>query len=558
VEEERYAIGLDFGTESARAVIVSVRDGKEVGSAVVEYPNGVIDDRLPSTGEELPPGWALQNPQDYLVALRRMIPEALRNAGISGSAVIGIGIDFTSCTMMPVDERGEPLCLKPEFSKRRNAWVKLWKHHGAQRFADRITQIATERGEDFLKRYGGKVSSEWFFPKLLETLEEDPGVYDAAYTFIEGGDWIVWKLTGVLRRNACTAGYKAFWSKERGYPSPDFLEALHPRLRNFVREKMIGDVLPAGSKAGELTPEMAEAIGLTAGTPVAVAGIDAHVATPGATVAAPGKLALVMGTSFCHLLVHDELRLIPGICGIVEGGIIPGYYGYEAGQTGGGDIYAWFVKWAVPEAYQREAAELGVNIHALLEKKASELRPGESGLLALDWWNGNRSVLQNAELSGLLLGCTLTTRPEEIYRALIEATAFGTRKIIETFEQNGIEINEVCACGGLPEKNKLVMQIFADVVGKKFGIAESKETTALGAAMFGTVAAGRERGGYASIMDAVQNMARLKPEKYVPNREVKPIYDRLYREYEKLHDYFGRGENDVMLRLRRIREEAVG
>jgi L-ribulokinase len=556
VSKERYTIGIDFGTESARTVLVDLADGREVAAAVYPYPDGVIDEKLPGTDIRLEPDWALQNPADYVQAVKVTIPQVLKESGVAPEQVIGIGIDFTACTMLPTKADGTPLCALAEYRRRPHAWVKLWKHHAAQPEANRINEVARERGEGWLQRYGGKISSEWFFPKALQILNEDPEIYDAADRLIEAADWIVWQLTGVETRNSCTAGYKAIWSKREGFPSPEFFAALHPRMRHIVSEKMSTQIMPLGQRAGGLTPQMAAATGLRPGTAVAVANVDAHVSVPAATVVETGRMVMIMGTSTCHMVLGDEQKIVPGMCGVVEDGILPGFFGYEAGQSCVGDHFAWFVEHCVPLPYQAEAEGAGLNLHQLLEKKAAALRPGESGLLALDWWNGNRSVLVDVDLTGLLLGATLATKPEEIYRALIEATAYGTRIIIETFEASGVAVNELVAAGGLPERNKLLMQIYADVTGREIKVAGTSQAGSLGSAMFGAVAAGAAAGGYDTIQQAAAKMAHLKDEVYRPIPANKRVYDQLYAEYVILHDYFGRGANDVMKRLKAIKVAA--
>jgi len=554
--QHKYSIGVDYGTESGRAVLVDVVDGREVATSVHPYGDSVIDEVLPGGDAELPPDFALQNPEDYLEVLRVTIPAVLKESGVAPEDVIGVGTDFTACTMMPIDEEGTPLCMKPEWRSNPYSWVKIWKHHAAQPEANRLNEIATERGETWLSRYGGKISSEWLIPKIWETLNRAPQVYDAADRFIEGADWIVLQLTGEERRNSCTAGYKAIWSKREGYPSDDFFAALDPRLRNVVDDKLSRQIYPLGQRAGQLTPEMAEMIGLLPGTAVSIGNVDAHVSVPAATVVEPGRMVIIMGTSNCHMVVGTEERIVPGMCGVVEDGIIPGFHGFEAGQSCVGDHFAWFVDNCVPAGYQDAARSEGIDLHRLLERKAARLKPGEHGLLALDWWNGNRSVLVDVDLTGLLLGATLATKPEDIYRALIEATAYGTRMIIDTFQENGVAVDEIVACGGLPERNKLLMQIYADVTGREIKISASQQSGALGSAMFGAVAAGRAAGGYDSIFDAAQRMARLKPDSYRPIKEHQAVYDQLYSDYARLHDYFGRGENDVMKRLKGLRIKA--
>jgi len=551
--EHKYAIGLDFGTESGRAVLVDVTDGREVATAVHPYANGVIDEALPGTEIELPHDFALQNPADYIEVLRVTIPSVLRQGGVGAADVIGVGTDFTACTMLPIDEAGRPLCMKPEWKDNPYAWVKIWKHHAAQPEANRLNEIARDQGEKWLWRYGGKISSEWLFPKIWETLNKAPDVYAAADRFIEGADWIVLQLTGQERRNSCTAGYKAMWHKREGYPDDGFFAALDPRLRHVVDEKLSRDIYPLGQRAGGLTPEMAALTGLRPGTAVSIGNVDAHVSVPAATVVEPGRMVIIMGTSNCHMLLGTEERVVPGMCGVVEDGIIAGFQGYEAGQSCVGDHFAWFIENCAPAAYRDEAQAQGIDLHQLLEAKAARQKPGEHGLLALDWWNGNRSVLVDVDLTGMLLGASLATRPEEIYRALIEATAYGTRMIIDTFQSAGVVVDEIVACGGLPERNKLLMQIYADVTGREIRISASKQTPALGSAMFGAVAAGSRAGGYDSIVEAAQRMARLKDRVYRPILKNKAVYDEIYVEYARLHDYFGRGQNDAMKHLKALR-----
>ncbi len=553
----KYTIGVDFGTESGRAMLVDVADGREVAMAVYQYSHSVIDEVLPESGLHLEPDWALQDPEDYLRTFQNTVPAVLAQSGVDPADVIGLGVDFTACTMLPVKADGTPLCTLPEYRQKPHAWVKLWKHHSAQPEADIINATARKMGEGWLDRYGGKISSEWFFSKALQIANEAPEIYAAADRLLEAADWVVWQLTGVETRNSCTAGYKALWSKREGFPEKAYFAALNPLLENVIDEKMTRDIRPIGDKAGGLTEQAAKWTGLKPGTAVAIANVDAHVAVPATTVVESGRMVMIMGTSTCHMVLGKEEHLVPGICGYVEDGILPGLFGYEAGQSCVGDHFAWFTENCVPAAYEREAQSRGINIHQLLEEKAARLKPGESGLVALDWWNGNRSVLVDVDLTGMLIGMTLLTRPEEIYRALIEATAYGTRVIVEALEKNGVPVTELVACGGLPEKNKLLMQIYADVTGREFKVSASGQTPALGSAMFGAVAAGKAAGGYDSIYDAAPVMGRLKDETFKPNPAATKIYDQLFAEYLTLHDYFGRGENDVMKRLKKIKAEQI-
>ncbi len=559
MSKPKYAIGVDFGTESGRAVLVQVANGKEIGTAVYPYSHGVIDEVLPVPAPKvrLDPDWALQDPEDYIRTFKRTIPALLKQTGIDPADVIGVGIDFTACTMMPVKADGTPLCTLPEYRRHPHAWVKLWKHHAAQPEADKINATARALGEAWLNRYGGKISSEWFFSKTLQILDEDPEIYAAADRLIEGADWVVWQLTGEEKRNSCTAGYKALWSKREGFPDDRYFAALDPRLEHVIDDKMSRTIYSIGERAGSLTSQAAKWTGLKPGTAVAIANVDAHVSVPAATVTEPGRMVMIMGTSICHMVLGTEERMVEGMCGVVEDGIIPGLYGFEAGQSGVGDIFAWFVENAVPPEYHLAAKKRKVDLHKLLEEEAAKLKPGESGLLALDWWNGNRSVLVDVDLTGLLLGATLATKAPEMYRALIEATAFGTRLIVEAFEQHGVMVNEFVTCGGLPEKNKLLMQIYADVTGRELKVAASQQAGALGSAMFGAVAAGQEAGGYDSIVQAAQCMARLKKESFRPVAAHQKVFDQLYAEYVRLYNYFGRGENNVMKTLKRIKAGAM-
>ena len=554
----KYAVGLDFGTESGRAVLVDLASGAEVATAVHAYANGVIDERLPGPNHDvaLDPDWALQDPDDYIAAIRETVPRLLAETGIDPADVIGLGIDFTSCTTLPTTADGTPLCRLPELRREPHAWVKLWKHHAAQPEADRINAAAAALGEPWLPRYGGRISSEWFYSKSLQILDEAPAVYRAADRLIEGADWLVWQLTGVETRNSCTAGYKAIWSKADGFPSQDYFGAVDPRFASIVDDKMSRVIQPIGERAGGLTAAAAAWTGLRPGTPVAIANVDAHVSVPAVGVTEPGTMVAVMGTSTCHMVLGSRLALAEGMCGVVEDGIIPGFFGYEAGQSAVGDIFAWFTRQAVPPDVHGRAERDGTSVHSVLEREAAALRPGESGLLALDWWNGNRSILVDVDLSGLLIGATLATRPADIYRALLEATAFGTRAIIDSLDAAGVAVNRVVACGGLAQ-NELLMQLSADITGRPFDVAASSQAPALGSAMYGAVAAGAAAGGYDSIADAAAAMVRPPTRTHVPDQAAGAVYDQLFGEYLALHDYFGRHGNDVMRRLRAVSAAAA-
>ncbi|HET8980379.1 MAG TPA: ribulokinase [Solirubrobacteraceae bacterium] len=537
-----YCIGVDFGTESGRALVLDARSGEELSSHVVRYPSAVIDRELPSSGERLPGDWALQDPDDWVRVLEEGIPEAVRGAGVSAEQVVGLGVDFTSCTVLPVDGDGTPLCRLDRFRERRHAWPKLWKHHAAQPVADRLTEVALERGDEFLSRYGGRISSEWYFPKLIEIWLEDREVYDAAAAFIEATDWIVWHLTGRECRQSCTAGYKALWSPVDGLPPAAYFEAAYPGF-SAPEEKLGTEFVELGSRAGSLTAERAERLGLGEDVAVAVGNVDSFVSVPGAGVQSPGTFVTVIGTSICDMVVSpDEVRL-PGITGVVRDGILPGLYGYEAGQVAVGDMLAWFVR------------TLGGDdsLFGEMEEQASELRPGETGLLAFDWFNGNRSILADADLTGALFGLTLQSRPPEIYRSLLESIAFGNRRIVDNFTENGIPLDQIVACGGIAERSPLTMQLIADTSGLPVHVPASEQIPARGAALFAAVAAGI----YEDIDEAIEATRPSTARTYEPDRTATEVYDRVYAVYRSLYEMLGRSQVELLHELKRIRAEAV-
>jgi len=550
----RYALGIDFGTLSARALIAEIGTGREAGTASMNYAHGVMDEALPD-GTRLPPDWALQHPADYLECLSRIIPEAMAQAGVGPEDIVGVGIDATSCTLVPVDETGTPLCMLPGLAGEKHAYVKLWKHHASQEQANRMTELAEARGEAFLARYGGRIASEWLFPKVLQTLEEAPDIYARTHRFIDLADWIVFLLTGRETRSGCLAGCKALWSRRDGYPSDDYFRALDPRLEHVVDEKLSRDLSDIFGRAGLMTEKGARLTGLNPGTAVAVAHTDAHVAMPGVGITEPGKMLMIIGTSSVHIVLGEAERSVPGICGVSEESVIPGVPAYEAGQSCVGDHFDWFVNNLAPAEYAREAQARGIDLHTLFTEKAAALRPGESGLIALDWWNGNRSILVDADLTGLILGMTLTTRAEEIYRALIEATAFGTRMIIGNFEAHGVPLRALYACGGIAQKNPFLMQLYADVLGREIRVARSAQTSALGSAIMGALAAGKQNGGYDDIATAAAEMGGVREKTYRPDQAAHAVYSRLYDEYVLLHDHFGRGASDVMKRLKAVKRD---
>ena len=544
---DKYVIGLDYGTLSARAVLVSVGRGEVAAESIYPYPHGILN-TISGGDEELPVDFALQEIDDYVEAMYETIRTVVKQSGCRAEDVIGIGIDATSSTFLPLTKSGTPLCKTEQFRTNPHAWLKLWKHHGAQEEADRMTELAAGRQEKFLMRCGGKVNAEWMLPKLTEIVLKAPDVYEAADNFMEVSDYLVFLLTGEMTRCMCHAGYKLLWNEEDAYPSEEFLRALHPNLSS-LKSKLKGREVQVGECVGRLTEEAAGRLGLREGTAVAASMIDAHVAVPSLGIDGPDKALMILGTSCCMLLCSEKLSYIKGISGCVKNAVLPGLYAYEAGQSAVGDLFDWFVKNCVPGSYEKEAADKNISIHMLLSEKASCLAPGESGLVALDWWNGNRSCLADARLSGMVLGLTLRTKPEEIYRALLEAAAFGMRAIFEEFEKGGITARELYACGGIVSKNSFMMQIYADVLGKTIFTGSTEQGSAFGAAVYAAVAAGAERGGYGSVYRAARAMGKTGDKRYTPIPQNMEIYHRIYREYKLLHDYFGAGGNEVMHRM---------
>lgn len=551
---KKYTIGIDFGTLSGRCLLVDLQSGEEVALSVSEYKHKVMDEKL-DDGTPLQVDWALQDPQDYVDVLTTTIKDVIAIANISPEQIVGVGIDFTSCTMLPILEDGTPLCKLPEFKSEPNAYVKLWKHHAAQSYADKLNELAEKRGESFLNRYGGKISSEWMFPKIMQILDESPDAYNRTYAFVEAVDWIGMLLTGKLVRSGSAAGFKSIWSDKDGFPSKDFFKELDPRLENIIEEKFKGDVQMVGTRAGTVNEKWAKKTGLAKGTAVSVGHLDAGGAVLGAGIITTNKMLIVMGTSSCHILLGDKEIEVPGICGMVKDGIVPGFMGYEAGQSCVGDGFQWFVDNCVPYEYIKEAEDKGINIHQYLSNKANKKLPGESGIIALDWLNGNRSVLVDGKLSGVFVGCSLQTKPEDMYRALVEATAFGTRLIIDTFSEYGVLVDEVVMAGGIAMKNPFIMQMYSDVLGKDIKIAGSSENSALSVAIWAALAAGKSEGGFDDFEEATSIMSNQSKVVYTPNKEYKENYDFLYEEYITLHDYFGRGENNVMKRLKDLVEK---
>lgn len=555
---KKYSIGIDFGTLSGRILVVDAKDGTTASTVVIDYLHGVMSEYL-DTGEKrikLPDQWALQDPSDYLDVLRIGIPQALKIANVQAKDVIGIGIDFTASTIMPLDHQMKPLCTQLKYKYNPHAYVKLWKHHAAQKQADCVTKVLRLKQPDMLKRYGGGISSEWLIPKVVQIIEDDPDVYRNTYRFIEAGDYVTYVLTGRETRNSCAAGYKGLWHKKDGYPDQQILKSIHPELENFVKDKLNrGIVNSVGTIAGKISESGSKLTGLVKGTPVAVATIDAHAAVIGASIADEGKMLMIMGTSTCHLFLTKEEKLIEGISGVVEDGIISGFFGYEAGQACVGDHFDWLVNHIVPDSYHKKAKQLKMDIYHYLGMLAAQKAVGETGLIALDWWNGVRSTLNDVNLTGMILGMNLNTKVEDIYRALVEAIAFGTKIIVNQISETGIVIDTYYASGGISQKNALLMQTCSDVLNKEIHVIESKQAGALGSAIFGSVVAGEVHGGYDNINDAVSHMSSDILHTFHPHVENAKKYESIFKVYQQLYTYFG--HEDIMKKMINIKKTSL-
>lgn len=546
---KRYVIGVDFGTLSARAIVLDVRAKKVISEFSSAYRHGVMDRELPC-GKPLPDNYALQHPLDYIESLSESVNGAIKEASISPSEVGGFGIDFTASTVLPIDSSGKPLALSKEFESEPHAYVKLWKHHGGQKEADDFTRTAKLMNEKWLDSYGGIVSAEFMMPKVLETARYAPDVYEATYRFIEAGDWINFLITGRETHAAAFAGYKAFWNESTGYPSNDYYKSVDIRLDGIIGTKISDDISPVSDFAGTVNQYGSEITGLPVGTPVSLAMLDAHAGMPALNITDNGNLMLIVGTSACHIVNSDRELVVDGIFGRVKNGVIPGCTTYEAGQQCFGDAFDWFVSECVPEKYFAEAESNNVDIHKYLTSKAQQLKIGKSGLIALDWFNGNRSVLVNSRLSGMVLGLTIRTKAEEIYRALLEAAAFGTKRIVDQFENYGIPIHRITAAGGIANKNSLLMQILADVLNKPISICDTSQAAALGSAVYASVAGGF----YSDVVSASKELSVSASNVYLPISENVSAYSQLYGEYLTLHDYFGKN-NPVMEFLSKNKQE---
>ena len=545
---KKYTIGVDFGTLSARAALIDLENGHEASLCEFVYPHAIlngVDVSGVSNSENAQ--MQLQHPQDYIDALSFTVKGVLEQSGVDTADIVGIGLDFTACTMLPITSDGTPLCFLEKYKNEPHAYAKLWKHHGAQKEADEITELARKLDEKWLEIYGGKVSSEWLFPKIYETLNKAFEVFEDTYRFMEAGDWIVYLLTGEESHSSCMAGYKGLWNKKDGFPKNEFWEKLDSRLSGIVGTKVSDKILPTGTKAGVLSENGAKFTGLLKGTPVAVPIIDAHAALPAAGISDSGKLMLIIGTSSCHIILSEDAGNVPNICGSVQDGVIAGLCAHEAGQACVGDSFDWFVKNCVPESYTQEARQKNISIFSLLDEKAKAKEIGEGGLVALDWFNGNRTPYSDADLSGMIVGLSLATKPEDIYRAILKSTAFGTKAIVDIYEKNGVAVDEIYAAGGISRKNAFLMQMYSDILGKRIKVTSSTQAAAKGSAIFASVA-----GGYfENAKEAVCALCDRVATTYEPNLENTKKYEKLYEAYLSLSEYFATSSKIMKNLLRR-------
>lgn len=542
-----YTIGVDFGSLSCRAVLVDTANGRECAVATSSYRHGVMDSVLAASGKPLPAHFVLQDPADYLASLAEVIPTVLQKAGVDAAEVVGVGVDFTCCTLLALDESGMPLCFDERFADNPYAYVRMWKDHSADLYAQRLNAVAQRRGEKWLALCGGAMSAAFAYPKMYQTAVEAPEVFRAAHSFMEAGDFITWQLTGVPTRGYLFAAFKSQYEKGVGYPARAYFAEVDACLAD-VLNKLPYEVLATGSLAGRVSEAAAARFGLAPGTVVAVAGPDGHSAASALGLQKSGDAFGIFGTSAPFFLQSDKHREVLGISGTCADGVLPGFWGYEAGLCCFGDHFAYAAEHYATEECRAEAAARGISLIQLLTERAARKAPGQSGLLALDWFGGNRNLLGDPQLSGLFVGMTLHTAPEDYLRALFEATAFATRVIFEAFAAADVPIKALAASGGIARKNPFLMQLFADVLDLPISVASTEQAGALGSAICAAVAAGV----YADMAAAIEKMADKPDRVYLPHAQNRAVYDELYAEYKRLHDYFGCGENNVMKTLRRL------
>lgn len=545
----RILLGLDFSAAELKVVALDIKSGRSIGISSCPYKHGVIENHLPS-GEKLPKFFSLQSPEDWLDAMTIAVRKLITETRIPKEEIASIGVSFTSCTTLPVFEDGSPLCLDAQYAGNPHAWPKLWKHYASRGQAKRLTKIAEDRGEPFLENYGGKISSEWLWPKLLETLEEAPELASNMSFYLEGGDWIVWQLTGRQTRNQCAAGYKACYVEGLGYPPGDYLASINLDLADIAERARAIPVLSPGRFVGGLTKEVAGILGLLPGTPVGAAVVDAQGSVAGAGVFLPNILVMTLSTSTSHLVMSKEEKLFQGFSGTVKNGILDGFWGYESVQPATGDIIEWYMQTLAPMPVYERSGDDDVDPWIVLDRYISEVPAGSNGLLSLDWWDGNKSILLNTALTGLIAGFTMRTTPDEIFKCIVEGSAFGAKRIIENYKANGVEIKRIVATGDLPFKSPSIAQVYADIINQEIRMPDSKQSVARGAAIIGGLAVGVHNLGYSSREEYFSAMIPPDYDNYKPNSEHAATYKKLYESYLELHDYFGL-QSSLLSKLRK-------
>ena len=533
---------------SCRLIAADINTGDCVFEAARDYPNGVIKGTLPGTGVAIEENWFLQDPADYIEVLCRLTHAAIAELGAEN--IVAIGTDFTNCTVVGIRE-GLPLCAHEAYRNMPHAWVKLWKHHAAQPYAERIEQVLKETGTPWLQEYGGSVSSEWLFPKLLQTYEEAPELFEACELYLEAADYIVYFLTGNIIRNSATLGINAFYSPDRGYPEKELLNRFSKGFGDAVYPKLKGTIVPVGSRAGRICESAAERLGLRTTVVVSAGHGDSEAACAGLGATEPGTMIMVMGTSNCYQMIYDRKLFFDGVCAVVEDGMIPELVAYESGQPAVGDAFSWYIENMMPAEYARQAKFQNMSQIQYMNLLASRVLPGESGLISLDWFNGNRSVLMDYTLKSFFAGLSLDTKPEAIFRSMIEATAFGSRKIIEGYETAGVHIEKLIAVGGLSVKSELTMQIYADVLSREICVATIPNASAMGACICGAVAYRNEMGTRAAFEAGAKRLLHHTEKRYKPDKNASAIYDELYKVFCTLHDFAGLQSN-ICSELNRI------
>lgn len=555
---KRYTIGLDFGSLSGRGVLVDTGDGNILAEAEMAYPNGIMSRRLPD-GTLLEGHWFLQHPQDYLDVLEYVVHELLKRSDVKTEQIVGIGLDFTASTVLPLDEHMQPLCSQAKFEDHPHAWVKMWKHRSAVGLAADMARVCREQGLHYPDWYGGRIPSGCLLAKVMQVCEEDDEVYKAADCFMEAADYITSLLVGERVFSGSFAEIKALWSRESGYPSEDFFKAVDPRFKHLPEEKLI-DHFPSavvgypGERVGNLSEAMAKWLGLCPGIAVTAPLMDAYAAMPGVGICESNSMMMIVGTSTVMMSLSEKECYLKGAASSQPCGYYPGKWNHVFGQPTVGDGFQWFIDNCTSGSVQKAAKEKQKGIQEYLTELAKEIKPGKSGLLALGWFNGGSSLTGNSRLSALLLGLKLDTKPEEIYRSLMEAIAYEARMIMEVYEKAGVHVEEIIACGGIAGKNELMMQIYADVLGKNVKVSLCEQASALGSAIFAATAAGEET-GIQSVIEAVKRMGNQHYHVLCPIPEHQKIYEELYQEYRRLYKHFGHGENGTMERLYEMKRE---